>query len=90
MLTCREVTRLVSKSMDSKLPWHQRLGMRIHLIYCVWCRRYAAQTRFLRKAASELVNENDALSAAQLSAEAKREIRARLQQALEKPPPPLQ
>ncbi len=88
MLTCREVTRLVSKSMDSKLPWHQRLGIRIHLIYCVWCRRYAAQTQFLRKAASKLVNEGEVSSRAQLSPEAKEQIRARLQQALEKPPPP--
>jgi len=87
MLNCREVTRLISQSMDSKLPWHRRLGMRVHLLYCVWCRRYAAQLQLLRKAARELPPE--ALDAApkKLSNEAKEQMRARLREDLKNLPP---
>jgi len=88
MLTCREVTRLVSQSMDARLAWHQRLGLRIHLLYCVWCRRYAAQIQFLRKAASQLANEKDDSCPVKLSEEAKGQIRARLREAVKEPPPP--
>jgi hypothetical protein len=77
MLNCREATRLISQSMDARLPWHRRLAMRIHLLYCVWCRRYADQLQLLRKAAKELPPE--ALEPEQkLSSEEKQKMCARL------------
>jgi hypothetical protein len=82
MLNCRQATRLISQSMDSSLPWHRRLGVRFHLLYCVWCRRYAAHLRFLRKATNQLSPEDLALSSHKLSREAKEQMQARLQQAL--------
>ena len=85
MLNCRQVTRLVSRGMDAKLPWHQRLAIRIHLLYCVWCRRYAAQVQFLRKATRRLGAEPD-VSGPKLSTEAKEQIRRQLQEELNKPP----
>jgi hypothetical protein len=88
MLTCREVSRLVSQSMDARLPLTQRLGMRIHLLYCVWCRRYAAQLQFLRKATRELGNVSDDPNSPKLSEEAKEQMRARLRDAVPGPPPP--
>jgi hypothetical protein len=88
MLNCRQVTRLVSQAMDAKLPWHLRLGMRVHLLYCVWCRRYAAHLRFLRKAAKELAPSAGTAPSHRLSAEAKAQLRTRLQEALRKGSPP--
>jgi hypothetical protein len=85
MLNCRQVTRLVSQSMDARLAWHQRFAMRFHLLYCVWCRRYAAQVQFLRKASKGLDAEPDA-SSPKLSTEAKEKMRQQLQDALNKPP----
>lgn len=32
----------------------ERLGLIVHLRYCVYCRRYAAQTRLLTRAARQL------------------------------------
>ena len=86
MLNCRQVTRLVSQSMDARLPWHQRLAVRIHLLYCVWCRRYAAQIQYLRKAAKGLAVEVPSTSPAKLSDEAKEQMRKRLEEALKNPP----
>jgi len=85
MLNCRQVARLVSRSMDDKLSWPNRLWIRLHLLYCVWCRRYSAQVQFLRRAARNLSME-PLDDSAKLSDEAKGEMRARLQQALKDPP----
>ena len=82
MLNCRQVTRLVSRSMDTNLRWYQWLGMRVHLLYCVWCRRYASQVRFLSKACKQMPPEVYTLSDT-----AREQMRARLQQAMKDEPP---
>lgn len=87
MLNCRQVTRLVSQSMDTTLPWYQRLAIRIHLLYCVWCRRYTAQIRFLHQATKAWATEAADLSAPKLSSEAKETMRKRLKEALKQTPP---
>lgn len=48
MFNCGEVTRLVSESLDRKLPLHQRMGIRIHLFMCKFCARYSKQLKLLR------------------------------------------
>jgi hypothetical protein len=79
---------MVSQSMDAKLPWYQRLGVWLHLLYCVWCRRYASQLRFLRTAAQQLPSGLDAVPPHGLSSKAKDQIRIRMQEALRNPSPP--
>ena len=74
--------------MDTRLPWHQRLAVRIHLLYCVWCRRYAAQIQFLRKAAKGLVVAEPSSPSPGLSEQAKEQMRQRLEAALKNPPSP--
>jgi len=87
MLNCREATRLISQSMDAKLPWHRRWALKGHLLYCIWCRRYDAQVQILRKAARELPPENLETQPQKLSREEKDQLRARLQAGLKNPPP---
>ncbi len=48
MLTCKEVSKLVSDSLERDLPFQQRLGVRMHLMMCSLCRTYKRQTLFLR------------------------------------------
>ncbi|QBG48721.1 zf-HC2 domain-containing protein [Verrucomicrobia bacterium S94] len=48
MLSCKEVSRLISESLDRKLPFRQRIGVRMHLMMCSLCRRYRAQAVYLR------------------------------------------
>lgn len=48
--TCRDTTRLVSDSMDRRLSLRWRVEMKLHLLICVWCERYARQLIFLRDA----------------------------------------
>jgi hypothetical protein len=90
MLNCREATRLISQSMDVKLPFHRRLMLRVHLLYCVWCRRYAAQLQFLRQATREIPPETLAAPLRKLSSKEKEQMRTRLQEELKGTPPPLE
>ena len=83
LLNCREVSRLLSQSMDAKLTWHRRLAIRLHLLYCVWCRRYAAQLQFLRRATPKMAASPDQTPHPKLSPEAKERMRLKLRKAMD-------
>lgn len=46
--TCKETSLLVTQSLDRKLTWTERLGMRIHLAVCDNCTRFVKQMRLIR------------------------------------------
>jgi hypothetical protein len=48
---CREAIRLQSAALERPLSPLQRIGLRIHLMLCVWCLRYGREINFLRTAA---------------------------------------
>lgn len=50
-LTCREAARAQSEQLDHPLPRMTRLGLRLHLLICKWCRRYGKQIRWLHQTA---------------------------------------
>ena len=50
MYSCKEVTQMVSESLDHKLPLIQRIGIRVHLLMCKFCSRYRKQLLILREA----------------------------------------
>lgn len=52
MLSCREVSELVSQSLERKLPLRQRLSMQLHLSMCRLCSGFRRQLLLLRQAAS--------------------------------------
>lgn len=78
MLSCKEVSRLVSRSLDHPLPIGNRLAVRMHLMICKLCSRYRRQLLFLRQATRHLPEHLDATAAPPLSDEAKQRIRAKL------------
>jgi len=45
---CREVTRRLSREMDETAPARRSVRVRMHLLICSACRRYARQVRWLR------------------------------------------
>jgi hypothetical protein len=51
MLSCKEVSRLVSESLDRELPFRQRVPLRLHLLMCSLCSHFRRQLLFLRGAA---------------------------------------
>lgn len=59
MLSCKEVTHLVSESLDRKLPLWQRLMVRLHLLMCKFCSRFQRQMFFLRDAVRQHSGTDD-------------------------------
>jgi len=53
MRSCRDTTKLLSESMDRDLPLRTRVGLRLHLMMCKYCKRYAQQLQFIHKAFGE-------------------------------------
>jgi hypothetical protein len=49
MLTCKDTTQLISRSMDASLPIVQRIRLRLHLLICEWCARYERQLFLIRE-----------------------------------------
>ena len=78
--SCREATRLQSEAMDRPLRLRQRIGLRIHVILCRWCRRYGRQIGFLRSMAHEHEKHEETLPAQTLRPEAKARMKERLKE----------
>lgn len=49
MLSCKEVTHLLSDSQDRKLTMGERINLEMHLAMCKGCTNYRRQMEFLRK-----------------------------------------
>ena len=50
MLSCKEVSRLLSQGEDRRLTLPERLKLRLHLRVCAACTGFARQIAFLRAA----------------------------------------
>jgi hypothetical protein len=59
MLSCKEVTRIVSQGLDRKLGLGERLRLRLHLAICDGCTNFRKQILFLRKAMARLAEPAD-------------------------------
>lgn len=79
MLSCKEVSQLVSESLDRKLSLRQRLLVRIHLMMCGLCRRFRKQMFFLREKtklfASQIPDWDNQANDYSLSHEAKQRMK---------------
>ena len=47
-VTCKEVTALVIAREDRLLPWQDRLALRLHMVICAACPRFARQVLTMR------------------------------------------
>lgn len=70
MLTCKQVFLLGVQSNYRQLSWRERLGMRMHLMFCDACGRFRRQMAFLHEAARRFAGEPDVDKQIRLSAEA--------------------
>lgn len=61
MLDCRHATQLASQAMEQRLPFRQRVALRLHLLMCDACTQFTRQLRLLRRAVAHLGRqvEND-------------------------------
>ena len=54
MLSCKEVTRLVSQGLDRDLGFAERVRLRVHFAICSGCTNFRKQMDFLRRASARL------------------------------------
>ncbi len=54
MLSCKDVTHLLSEAQDRKLLLPEKLHLEMHLAMCKGCRNYRKQMNFLREACRRL------------------------------------
>lgn len=50
MLTCQQVTRLLSEAQDRELRLKEKLPLKLHLLMCPGCTNFRRQMDFLRRA----------------------------------------
>jgi hypothetical protein len=75
MLTCRDITRLISDRLERRLSWFEWLCLGVHLLGCEPCCRFRRAVRWLHNSlASAPENER-------LPAEARERIRLALERA---------
>ncbi len=81
MLSCKDVTRLISESMDRSLPLGRRIGVRLHLMVCRFCSRYERQLLLIRETVRQIAappEDPAAFAPDTLSAAARERIRRSL------------
>mgnify|MGYP006865028487 CR=1 FL=1 len=54
LFRCKDITELISQSMDEKLPLRVRLGIKFHLMMCDLCTRYKKQLDLIRSAIAKI------------------------------------
>jgi hypothetical protein len=57
MLSCKEVTELLSKARVTKLSLMESLSLKMHLFMCAACKKFSKQMEFLRSAFNQLQNK---------------------------------
>jgi len=82
MLTCKEVSELVSQSPDRPLSFRERFGIKMHLMMCNLCTRFTKQMQFITKATNKFMHHAedrlDHNQTTQLSNEARERIKKAL------------
>lgn len=59
MLSCKEVTHLLSQAQDRRLSLAERLSLRLHLAICRGCSNFSGQMDFLRRACRRYTHRDD-------------------------------
>jgi len=44
---CKDITALVSRSLEKDLSWREKIVMKTHLYTCIACQRYLTQLKFM-------------------------------------------
>lgn len=73
-MKCRKASHLISLSMEKKLPFIERVGLRFHLLICDACTNFYRQLHLLRKAMGMLAKFWESDPSVKLSDEAKQRI----------------
>ena len=57
LLSCKQVTRLVSQGLDRDMNFTERVRLRVHLAICDGCTNFGEQLRILRESMARLADQ---------------------------------
>lgn len=81
-MTCKRIAKLLSERQDHELRFSRRLAVRLHLSWCMFCRRLARQLDFIHGLSQAIGNSaeigDDRAFEETLSADAKTRIKKTL------------
>lgn len=49
MMNCKQITRLLSDSLEHKLSLKEKIITRMHIVFCAGCRNFGRQMLILRE-----------------------------------------
>ena len=59
MLSCKEVTHLLSEAQDRKITLSERVNLEMHLAICKGCSNFKNQMTFLRQACQRYLKNQE-------------------------------
>lgn len=74
MIKCKEVSQLVSRSLDNKLSLKERFALKLHLLMCKYCMRFSQQLKKLNVAIRSMSKNIEDDENIKLPSEAKKRI----------------
>jgi len=74
MLDCKHASHLISQSLDVRLSWRQRVGLKFHLMLCSACTQFSRQMGLLREAVRQAGQKIENDEGVTLSQEARNRI----------------
>ena len=59
MLSCKEITHLLSEAQDRKITVSERVHLEMHVAICKGCKNFKNQMNFLREACKRYGNDRE-------------------------------
>lgn len=76
MLTCKDASRLISERHERPLSFRERWGLRLHLMMCLYCRRFERQVALISRALRRLGRQTEGvMEGSEFTPEARERIR---------------
>jgi len=80
MFKCKDISLLISRSMDQKLPLRIRIGIKFHLMMCNLCLSYKKQLELIHKAISKFdIDKEELFPVTQLPEKTREKIKKNLE-----------
>lgn len=76
IISCKNASQLISKSLDQRLSFSERFKLRLHLLMCDMCTRFKQQLHALQSVIKKLLNQTEKESSIQLPQHTKERIHA--------------
>ena len=80
MITCKQVSKALAENRIHELPWHKRLGLKLHIKLCFVCGKANTQIVQLQNGIKKMLDreDDDLYVNVRLSDEAKEKLKQKM------------